>query len=90
MKQRKSSISFRRGRPGRISKGYGVSVYWRDAPEAEELWNTVSVSLEDRGFAGCGRRDLAFRNNRTQLPGDAEHEEKSVHLCDKKLAETET
>lgn len=53
MKRRKSSISSRQGQPGRTSKGYGASVCWKGVPEVEELWNTVLVTSEGRGFAGC-------------------------------------
>jgi hypothetical protein len=56
MKQRKSSISFRRERPGRTSKGCGASVCWRGVPEVEELWNTELAISEGRGSSGCVRK----------------------------------
>lgn len=55
MKRRKGSISSRREQPGHTSKDYGASVCWRGVPEVEELWNTVLVTLEGRGFAGYAR-----------------------------------
>lgn len=58
MKQRKSSISFERDRPGLISTGCGASVCWEGVPEAEDLWNTVSLTLEGRAFAGCILKEI--------------------------------
>jgi hypothetical protein len=58
MKRGKSSVSFRRDQRGRTSKGCGASVCWKGVPEAEEHWNTVLVTLEGRGFAGCVRSGI--------------------------------
>lgn len=38
-----------------IAKRCGASVCWKGAPAIGDLWNTVLVTLEDRGFAGYAR-----------------------------------
>ena len=54
-KRRKGSGSSRQDRRGHTSKGYGVSACWKGVTEAEELWNTGSVSSAGRGCVGCAR-----------------------------------
>jgi hypothetical protein len=56
MKRRKGLVSLRHAPPGRISIDYGALACSNGVPEVEEPWNTVSVTLEGRGFAGYARK----------------------------------
>ena len=64
MKRREGSISFRRGLPGRTSKGYGASDCWKGVPVVgERLQIEAKVGLRVVTF-----REKPSRTGLSSLP----------------------